>query len=78
MKERLLEEVKTRTLSELYGNRRLLVEHHRGIVSYADGCIRIAATFGMLIAEGEDLRLCCMSRNQLVICGTIRCVRMEA
>lgn len=66
-----------RTLTELYGTERLLVEHHRGIVSYAAECIRIAATYGMLVVEGEGLRLCCMSRSQLVIRGRLRAVRME-
>lgn len=53
------------------------MEHHRGIVSYAAECIRIAATYGMLVVEGEGLRLCCMSRSQLVIRGRLRAVRME-
>lgn len=74
---RLREELVPRTLAELYGSERLLVEHHRGIVSYGADCIRMGATFGFLIAEGENLRLCCMSRSQLVICGKIRCLRME-
>lgn len=77
MKEQFLEEVRGRTLAELYGKERLLVEHHKGIVSYGQECIRIGTTFGFLIAEGVNLRLCCMSRTQLVICGEIRCVRME-
>ena len=74
---RLREEITPRTLTELYGNERLLVEHHRGIVSYGTEQIRIRATYGYLITEGENLRLCCMNRTQLVICGRIRCVRME-
>ena len=50
---------------------RLLVEHHRGILGYGTDCIRIAATYGVLVVEGEELRLCCMSRSQLVIRGKL-------
>lgn len=69
--------LKPRTLAELYGNERLLVEHHRGILGYGSACIRIGTSFGVLSVEGEELRLCCMSRAQLVIRGCIRCVRTE-
>lgn len=66
-----------RTLLELYGQERLLVEQHRGILRYGDDCIRIAATFGTLVVEGTELRLCCMSRSQLVIRGRLRAIRLE-
>lgn len=66
-----------RTLAELYGTERLLVEQHRGILGYGTQCIRIAATFGQLVVEGQDLRLCCMSRSQLVIRGKLLSVRAE-
>lgn len=69
--------LKPRTLAEIYGCDRLLVELHRGILGYGTQCIRIAATYGELVVEGEDLRLCCMSRSQLVIRGRIQSVTME-
>ena len=65
-----------RTLAEVYGMDRLLVEQHRGIIGYSTASIRIAATYGTLIVEGEALRLCCMSRSQLVIRGYVRSVKM--
>ncbi len=68
---------KPRTLAELYGADRLLVEAHRGVLGYGEDCIRIGATYGSLIVRGQGLRLCCMSREQLVIRGTIRNVEME-
>lgn len=71
------EALRPRTLAELYGTERLLVEQHRGILSYGTECIRIAATFGQLVVEGQDLRLCCMSRSQLVIRGKLWAVRAE-
>lgn len=66
-----------RTLAEVYGTDRLVVEEHRGIVSYGTERIRIATTFGSLIVEGEALRLCCMSRSQLLIRGKLHSLRME-
>ena len=69
--------LKPRTLTEIYGCDRLLVEHHRGILGYGAECIRIAATYGALVVEGDDLRLCCMSRSQLVIRGRLKSVMME-
>ena len=71
------EGVRPRTLTELYGTERLLVEQHRGILSYGTECIRICATWGELVVEGQDLRLCCMSRSQLVIRGKLQSIRME-
>lgn len=71
------EGLRPRTLAELYGSERLLVEQHRGIVSYGSECIRIAAISGFLVVEGEGLRLCCMSRSQLVIRGKITEIRLE-
>lgn len=69
--------LRPRTLAELYGNERLLVEEHRGILAYGGECIRIGASFGQLTVEGDGLRLCCMSRSQLVIRGRIDSVRAE-
>lgn len=79
-KERLSNDengLKPRTLVELYGNERVLVEQHRGILRYGSACICIGTSFGELVVEGMELRLCCMSRSQLVIRGRIACVRTE-
>ena len=69
--------LRPRTLAELYGKERLLVEQHRGILAYGDECIRIGTAFGSILVEGADLRLCCMSRQQVVIRGRIDAVRTE-
>jgi sporulation protein YqfC len=69
--------LRPRTLIEIYGKERLLVEQHRGILAYGDECIRIGTSFGEVRVEGADLRLCCMSRQQVVIRGRIDAVRTE-
>lgn len=71
------EGLRPKTLAELYGTERLLVEQHRGIVGYSTECIRIGASWGTLVVEGEGMRLCCMSRSQVVIRGKLLGIRME-
>ena len=80
-KERLMLQegnpIMSRSLAEVYGMDRVLVEQHRGIVGYGRECIRIRTSYGFLVVEGDDLHLCCMSRAQLVIRGKILGLRME-
>lgn len=68
--------LKPKTLVEIYGNERVLVEQHRGILHYGEEEIRVGTGFGCLVIEGLELRLCCMSRSQLVIRGRISGIRM--
>ena len=69
--------LRPKTLVELYGNERVLIEEHRGILAYGDEEIRVGTSFGVAVIRGMELRLCCMSRSQLVIRGRIACVRTE-
>ena len=62
---------KPKTLLEVLGKNRLIIEHHRGISCYAPEEIWVKTTFGQLQIRGADLRLCCMSRQQLCILGRI-------
>ena len=71
------EGLRPKTLIELYGNERVLIEEHRGILAYGEEEIRVGTSFGMAVVEGLELRLCCMSRSQLVIRGRIGSVRTE-
>lgn len=66
-----------RTLVEILGRKQVLVEHHRGILRYGTDEIVIGATFGMIQISGEGLRLCCMSREQLFVCGMVRGITLE-
>lgn len=77
MRDWKTEGLRPKTLVELYGSERVLIEEHWGIRSYGDEEIRVGASFGALVIEGLELRLCCMSRSQLVIRGRIAGVRME-
>ena len=65
------------TLVEVLGTRRILVEHHHGIVGYGSEEIQVAASYGILRVSGADLRLCCMNREQVFISGQIYGITME-
>ena len=74
---RTSEAVTPKTLVELLGRTRVLVEHHKGILGYGTEEILVGASFGMICITGKDLRLCCMSREQLFVAGRIDGVRLE-
>lgn len=69
--------VSPRTLVELLGKNRVLVEHHKGILRYGTEEILVGASYGILRICGDNLRLCCMSREQLYISGEILSVHLE-
>ena len=60
-----------KTLIEILGHDRVLVENHVGIIAYADNLIRVRALDGIVEIHGFELSICCMSRFQLVIRGNI-------
>lgn len=63
-------------LVEIAGNRRVLVENHRGVTEYGCNCIRIKVNDGTVCVDGSCLELCQMTREQLIICGQIESVRL--
>lgn len=64
-------------LVELSGDRRVLIEHHRGVVAYGCGEIRVRMSYGLLCISGSGLYLARMTREQLVICGRIDGVHLD-
>ena len=58
-------------LVELYGNTRVLVEHHRGISEYTAEQICLNVKFGQIRIYGSKLVIARMTREQLVITGLI-------
>ena len=59
-------------LAELAGDRRLLIEHHRGVSQYSREQICIKVSYGQLQVCGNCLELSRMTAQQLVITGQIR------
>ncbi len=63
-------------LVEIAGERRVLVENHRGVIGYGSQEICVKVCFGHLIISGNGLELVRMTREQLVVIGSIDSVRL--
>ncbi len=62
---------------ELYGQERVLMENHGGILEYGPERIRAKVNFGSICVCGSDLHLCRMQGRQLVIMGKIEGISLE-
>lgn len=58
-------------------DRRLLIEKHRGLLAYGTEEIRVAAGFGTLILQGEQLQMRAMNRSELLITGRLESLCWE-
>lgn len=58
-------------LVEIADNRRVLIEHHKGVVSYTSESITVQVRFGQICVRGSRLCISRMTCEQLVICGRI-------
>ena len=63
-------------LAEIMGDRRVLIEQHRGVVTYGTCEVCVRVKFGVIQVCGSSLSLSRMSKEQVVISGTIDCVRL--
>ena len=64
-------------LVEIAGDRRVLIEHHRGVTQYGSCCISVRVKFGTVVISGSHLELARMTAQQLIITGKIDCVQLE-
>lgn len=58
-------------LVELAGERRVLIEHHKGVTQYTREQICVKVKFGHVRIDGCGLELNRMSKEQLIISGRI-------
>ena len=65
------------SIVELFADRRILVENHRGVTEYGDERICIRLRNGMLIISGHNLSMSRMTKELLVITGRFRCVSLQ-
>lgn len=63
-------------LVEIYGDRRVLIEHHAGVTEYGRERIRIKVRYGSICVCGGCLELARMTAEQLVITGRIDSVSL--
>lgn len=61
-------------LVEISGDKRVLIENHRGVTQYGRDKICVKVKSGQIMVQGCDLEMARMTRDQLVICGRIDCV----
>lgn len=59
---------------ELYGNNRVFVENHRGIIGYSCEEVYVRVEKGVLLICGEKLCIAKMTKSILVILGEIKSV----
>jgi len=64
-------------LIEIYDQRRVLIENHRGVIGYCCSEVLVRVRFGTVCICGEDLYLRKMSKEQLVVTGRIRCINLR-
>lgn len=57
--------------------KRALVENHRGILSFENTIVTVAARRGRVTLRGEGLYIAAMSDRWLLICGKIQGVDWE-
>lgn len=66
-----VDSVSCQPLIEIAGNTRVLIENHKGIISYncSEVCVRVCS--GFIVVCGEKLILAEIQKDRLVICGRI-------
>lgn len=64
-------------LVEIAGDRRVLIEHHQGVVAYGPGEICVRVRFGQVRILGSNLCIAKMSAEQLVIRGCVSGVELR-
>lgn len=63
-------------LLEIYGERRVLIEHYEGVTEYSCQRIQIRVKYGFLCICGGSLELARMTSEQVVITGRIDSVTL--
>ena len=62
---------------EVAGDRRVLIERHRGVTEYSTQRIRVELSFGAVCICGENLEMTRMTRQQLVVTGRVDSVQLQ-
>lgn len=70
------EPIPKQPLVELAGESRVIVENHYGVTAYGSTEICIKVRFGHIVIGGKNLELVRMTKDQLVVMGTINDVRL--
>lgn len=60
-----------KTVCEIVGQSRVLIENHYGILSYGRCCIHVRTEYGSMHILGDNLTFDYMSRSRLLIRGNV-------
>lgn len=63
---------------EVIGDRRVMIENHRGILEYSDTTMRVSLAGSELRVTGFDLELRMLTLTEMTIAGTIRALEYIA
>lgn len=62
---------------EIASNRRVLIENHLGVKAYSREAIHVNVKYGCICIKGCGLELKKMTKDQLVVCGTVHTVALQ-
>ena len=65
------------SIVELAGEHRVLIERHEGMTEYSRERICVKVSFGIICVCGYHLELIKMTKEQLIISGSIDCVQLQ-
>lgn len=65
------------TIVEIVGKRRVLIENHHGVIAYGDEKILVNVRYGAVSICGQKLELTKMTKDQLVVCGSIHGIALH-
>lgn len=74
----LIKEMMPKSLVEIVGSQRVLVENHLGLSTYGQEKVVIRTRFGKIQIEGNGLRLKYMHKERLIVSGKILAVFLGA
>lgn len=66
-----------RTIIEIAGDQRILIENHCGVVTYGKEMIVVKVKYGSVSIAGSGLDIANMTKEQLVIFGTIQSITLH-
>ena len=82
--ERMMEHAKEsadsvpyQTIIEIVGDQSVLIENHRGVITYGKEKVITKVKFGSVAVCGCNLEIKHMSREQLVISGSIQNISLQ-
>lgn len=61
----------------IVGQSRVLVENHRGVMAFGPQCVRVRTVQGSVSIRGEELVICELRCDGLIVAGRIASIELE-